>query len=57
MLQLVLLVETALMLGLIGLLSSLTSSQSSYFRLYELFGALSASIITTYGIYKMRQLT
>ena len=35
----------------------LTPAQASTLKLYELFGAVLAGMITTYGIYKMHQLT
>lgn len=56
-LQLGLSFEVALLLGVVALIHSLSPAEASYFRLYELFGALSAAIITTFGLYKMRDLT
>lgn len=52
-----LIVEAALMAGILTTLYLLTPTQSSYFQLYELVGALFAGILTTFGLYKMRQLT
>lgn len=49
--------EAALMAGLLTSLYLMSPFEADYFYLYELFGALSAGIITTFGIYKMRQLT
>lgn len=52
-----LLVEMVLMVGVIVSLYLMDVPEASYFYLYELFGALSAAIITTFGIYKMKELT
>ncbi len=35
----------------------LDSSQARAWRLFELLGANMASLITTFGVYKMRQMT
>lgn len=46
-------VLSAIILGVL----SFNSDRTSLYRLYELLGTVIAGIITTFGIYKMRELT
>ncbi|MBY6293983.1 hypothetical protein GLU60_01185 [Nanohaloarchaea archaeon H01] len=53
----VLVVQLLLPIFLAFSLTQLDSDTSSYFQLYELLGALIASIITVFGLWKMKTLT
>lgn len=44
-------------LGILVLLFNLSSAQASSLYLYEVFGALMASMLTVFGLLKMSQMT
>lgn len=50
-------VELGLLIGILGAVFALNASKAAGFYLYEFIGVLMASIITTYGIYKMHDIT
>lgn len=56
-LQTALLVETAILVTILAGISSLSIERASELWLFELVGAVTAAMITTYGLYKMRELT
>lgn len=50
-------VETAVFLAIVSGIALLEPDQAAELWLFELVGAVSASMITTYGIYRMKALT
>lgn len=49
--------EIMLLVGIVIGITSLNPDKAEAYRLFEFLGADLAAIITTYGIYKMRNLT
>lgn len=50
-------VEALLLLGIVVGIYSLSTETAEAYRLFEFLGADLAAIITTYGLYKMRDIT
>ncbi|QGA79960.1 hypothetical protein [Candidatus Nanohalobium constans] len=50
-------IEAAALLSVLALIAYLDGSQVQNYRLWEVFPALMASIITTYGLKEMSRLT
>jgi hypothetical protein len=50
-------IETVILGLLIASIAFLGIEEAEAYRLYEFLGVVMATIITTYGIYKMRALT
>ncbi|MFB6200041.1 MAG: hypothetical protein ABEJ83_04120 [Candidatus Nanohaloarchaea archaeon] len=55
--QWILTLESMILVFIATNIYHLTPAQASTLKLYELLGAVLAGMITTYGIYKMHQLT
>jgi hypothetical protein len=50
-------VEAAIFIAVLAGISTLSMEKASDLWLFELLGAVSATMITTYGLYKMQNLT
>lgn len=53
----ILALETVLMALIVASFMVLSTSEASGLHLYELFGGLWALMLTTFGLFKMKQLT
>jgi hypothetical protein len=49
--------ETVLLVGIVAGIASLGLERAEAWRLFEFLGADMAAMITTYGLYKMRDIT
>lgn len=50
-------IESVLLAGIVAGIAYLNPDTAEAYRLFEFLGADLAAMITTYGIYKMRELT